>query len=529
MHGRTLADIRMGSVLNWNVIGVRRERGTLAAPGPDTQIFGGDRLVVEGRAESLRALESWRRLTLEESGTDLEKDCLNEIALAEATLPIHSSLVGKNPERRRFPLPVRHRCSGHSPRCRHQKDQASGTGPWRPVTSSCCQGPANGWKAAAGGRSSRISQPFHGKRFSTVNGLRERIMVMGVPADSGLSGQTLMESRLGDAMGSRVLGILRAEAPILLPEPQERVMAGDRLIVEGNRTDFLGLDAFEELEIESEPLTDIASLATDGSDIVEAVLSPHTSLFGKTLRQLNFREKYGITVLAIWRGGKPLRSDIRDIVLQFGDALLLFGPRAKLRLLGQDSDVIVLTAFAQEEPRLEMAKISTLLMAMVLLPVILGWIPIYISAVVGAALMVLTGCLTVDEAYRQIEWKAVCLIAGLLPLGTALDRSGAARMIAEGVVSLVGPHGPVAVMAGIVALTFMATCFVPTAALVVLMAPIVLNTSADMGISPHATDDGRGHGLLGQFHHAPFPTRPTSSSWVPAVTGLWITSKSADC
>jgi di/tricarboxylate transporter len=112
--------------------------------------------------------------------------------------------------------------------------------------------------------------------------------------------------------------------------------------------------------------------------------------------------------------------------------------------------------------------------------------------------MVLFGCLTMDEAYRHIEWKAVFLIAGMLPLGTALDQSGAARLstaldqtgaarlIAEGVVSLVGPYGPRAVMFGLVALTFLATCFVPTAALVVLMAPIVLNTTMDMGLSPHA-------------------------------------------
>jgi di/tricarboxylate transporter len=100
--------------------------------------------------------------------------------------------------------------------------------------------------------------------------------------------------------------------------------------------------------------------------------------------------------------------------------------------------------------------------------------------------MVLFGCLSMEEAYRHIEWKAVFLIAGMLPLGTALDQTGAARMIAEGVVALVGPYGPTAVMFGLVALTFAATCFVPTAALVVLMAPIVLNTAANVGLSPQA-------------------------------------------
>jgi di/tricarboxylate transporter len=123
---------------------------------------------------------------------------------------------------------------------------------------------------------------------------------------------------------------------------------------------------------------------------------------------------------------------------------------------------------------------------LVLLPVFLGWVPIYIAAVIGAALMVVTGCLTMEEAYRQIEWKAVFLIAGMLPLGTALDHTGAARLIAEGVVAVVGPYGPAAVMFGLMSLTFLATCFVPTAALIVLMAPIVFNTAADMHLSPYS-------------------------------------------
>jgi di/tricarboxylate transporter len=172
--------------------------------------------------------------------------------------------------------------------------------------------------------------------------------------------------------------------------------------------------------------------------------------------------------------------------LRFGDAILLLGPRDKLQLLGREPDFVVLTEMAQEELRQEKMQISILIMAGVLLPVIMGWIPIYIAAVVGSALMVLSGCLTMDDAYRQIEWKAVFLIAGMLPLGTTLDQTGAARLIAEGVVAVLGPFGPTAVMFGLVALTFLATCFVPTAALVVLMAPIVLSTSANMGLSPHA-------------------------------------------
>jgi di/tricarboxylate transporter len=269
-----------------------------------------------------------------------------------------------------------------------------------------------------------------------------------------------------------------------MPEPNEILQADDRLVVEGRKRDFDNLRALEELEIERRTDTDVDKLVTGEAGLVEAILSPHTTLEGKTLRQINFREKFGLNVLALWRKGRAHRSNLRDMELRFGDALLLLGPRAKLQLLGREPDIIVLTETAQEELRTEKMKFSILIMVGVLLPVILGWVQIYIAAVVGAALMVLVGCLSMEEAYRQIEWKAVFLIAGMLPLGTALDQTGAAKLIAEAVVAMVGPFGPKAVMLGLVGLTFLATCFVPTAALVVLMAPIVLNTSANMGLSP---------------------------------------------
>jgi di/tricarboxylate transporter len=271
-----------------------------------------------------------------------------------------------------------------------------------------------------------------------------------------------------------------------MPEPWETLQGNDRLVVEGRLSDFEILRELEKLIIERRARPDIEALVSGNVGLLEAILSPRTRLVGKTLRQLNFREKYGLSVLSVWREGKAYRTNLRDMALRFGDALLLFGPRNKLRMLGREPDFIVLTEAAQEELRLEKMKFSILIMGGILLPVIIGWVPIYIAAVIGAALMVLFGCLSMDEAYRQIEWKAVFLIAGLLPLGTALDQTGTARMIAEGVVTFVGPFGPRAVMLGLVALTFLATCFIPTAALVVLMAPIVLNTSANMGLSPYA-------------------------------------------
>jgi di/tricarboxylate transporter len=127
-----------------------------------------------------------------------------------------------------------------------------------------------------------------------------------------------------------------------------------------------------------------------------------------------------------------------------------------------------------------------LVMGSVLLPVVLGWLPISIAAVVGATLMVLTGCLTMEEAYRFVEWQAVFLIAGMLPLGIAMQKSGAAHFLAEGMISTIGELGPLAMIVSLFILTALAAQIIPTAAVAVLMSPIALNTALDLGLSPYA-------------------------------------------
>jgi di/tricarboxylate transporter len=481
---KTLAQLRMGSVLGWNIIGIIRGDRTLLAPGPGDILQAGDLLTVEGRIENLNTLKNWHQLTIESGGIDLQKLFSRKIKIGEVLLPGNSRYVGSTLNslgfRARFGvnvLALRRNDQVHrtdlADESLQRGDMLLMAGPADRLEEFETQAGFEQYRHVA---QSELSDVYH---------LHERLMVMQLPPESILVGKSLKESRLGDALGSRVFGILRGSDPIIMPEPDEVLQADDRLVVEGRHSDFEILQGLEQLEIDRRTQPTIEKMVSGEAGVLEAILSPQTTLERKTLRQINFREKFGLNVLALWRRGQAYRSNLRDVELRFGDALLLFGLRSKLELLGREPDFIVLTESAQEELYLEKMKLSTVIMAGILLPVILGWVPIYIAAVVGAALMVLTGCLTMEEAYRQIEWKAVFLIAGMLPLGTALDKTGAAKLIAEGVISLVGPLGPNAVMLGLVALTFLATCFVPTAALVVLMAPIVFNTSTNMGLSPY--------------------------------------------
>lgn len=482
--GKTLAQVRMSSILGWNVIGITRGNRTLLAPGPSDTLQAGDDLMIEGRVDAIKKLQSWRNLDIEEQGIDLKKPYSGDIKIGEVVLPYTSPFIGSTLNalgfRSRFGVNVLAISRNREVRRIGLADEPLQSGDLLLVAGPGDQ--LEKLKDISGFDDFRYVD--HAEVLDVYN-LHEHLMVMKIGEDSSLAGQTLKDSRLGVVLGSRVLGILRGNQPIIMPEPQEPLQTGDRLVVEGRLRDLEILRGLEELEVDRRSQPEIRKLVSGQVGLVEAILSPQATLEGKTLRMINFREKFGLTVLALWRRGKVYRSDLRDMELHFGDSLLLLGARNKIQLLGQEPDFIVLTETAQEELRRDKMKVSLLLLVLMLTPVFFGWVPIYIAAVVGAALMVLTGCLTMEEAYRQIEWKAVFLIAGMLPLGTALDQSGAAKWIAEWVVTLVGPYGANGVMAGLVGLTFLATCFVPTAALVVLMAPIVLNTSSDMGLSPH--------------------------------------------
>jgi di/tricarboxylate transporter len=322
--------------------------------------------------------------------------------------------------------------------------------------------------------------------MAEIYGLQQRTVTLRIPAESALAGKSLAQSRLGDAFNLNAMAIVRDGQTYLLPTADELLQAGDLLLAKGASGSLPLLRALQGLSIEEQTLPALSELETEAVGVAEIVLSPQTTVEGKTLRELSFREKYGLSVLAIWRQGQALRTNLRDTALRFGDAILVSGRREKLRLLGSEPDFLVLTERDQEPPRVEKAPVAVGILVVILLPVLLGWLPISIAAVVGATLMVLLRCLSMEEAYRFIEWPAVFLIAGMLPLGIAMEQTGAAIFLADGVISAVGNLGPRAVIAAIYILTSLATQIIPTAALVVLMAPIAMNTATDLGVSPLA-------------------------------------------
>jgi di/tricarboxylate transporter len=485
LEGRTLAEGHLGAALGVNVLAVMRGGATNLAPSPSMMVRAGDRLLVTGQASRLEDLRDWRELQVETESLGIERLLSTDYDLAELEVGPHSSLdgqtMGEADIRRRFDVNVLAvRQDGTIKRRSLQGLRL------RPGDCVLVQASPSALEKLQETGNFSSQRTLSSQELADVYRLHQNLFAAHISLDSRLAGRTLQDTRLGEAFGLLVLGIIREGTTHLMPNPGETLRPADTLLIAGDIGELSILKGLQSLEIEDQKIPELSTLESEEVGLAEVVLSPFTTLAGKSPRQINFREKYGLSVLAIWREGQSLTTGLRNMPLRFGDALLLFGRRQKLILLGKEPDFVVLTEAAQEVSRFEKAPLAGIIMGIVLTPVILGWTHISIAAVAGASLMVLTRCLTMEEAYRYIEWRAVFLIAGMLPLGIAMERTGTAELFAAEVVGWVGGYGPLAVLAAFFIITSISTQAVPPAALVVLMGPIAIRTAADLGLSPHS-------------------------------------------
>ena len=484
LAGRTIAESRLGSALYLTVVALQRKNALILAPRADEILQVRDTLIVHGNSELLAHFSGSQHLYIEPIDS-IDKEVLRRLVMAEGRIGEESPLVGKTlaesglrkTYRVHVPaLPPSPQCHTMAiPHCRRfvQGDSLMVQGEREALEEIVRQGLVTDLKFQE-----TDQPPTHSK-------VQVSLLPVRVPPGSVLAGHNLIESRLGNAFGLTVVAIIRDQETLFMPAPNEQVIAGDLLILQGAEHDLDILKELGQLEIKEKSLSLAAELESQQIGVTEVLLSPRTTLAGRTLADLLFREHYGLNVLAIWRKGTAHRTGLQDMPLQFGDALLVYGQRQNLEAVARDPNFLVLDQAAAKAPRLEKAPLAVVIMVAVLLSAILGYVPIAIAGVTGAALMVLLGCLSMEEAYRAIEWKVVFLIAGMLPLGVAVENTGAAQMGAEALLSVVGDSGPRWVVAAIFLVTVIGTQVIPTAALVVLMTPIALSSSEALGISPH--------------------------------------------
>ncbi len=268
------------------------------------------------------------------------------------------------------------------------------------------------------------------------------------------------------------------------PDYSDTIKGGDTIIVEGppdlvaKMAQSFGWEIKEDLEVFAE------SFSPNNAGIMEAIITPRSELVGTTLRTLSFRKKNGITPLAIFRDTKTYVGDISTMPLQAGDALLLQGPWEKFHYLKERTDIAFTEEVQGEILRTDKVKFAVggLVLA---LGMILGFhVQLSIALLAGAMFMVLTKVLSIDEAYESVDWMTVFLLGGLIPLGIAFEKTGAARLIAETIMNGLGDVSPLILLTVIGILTSFFTLVASNVGATVLMVPLAMNMATASGTDP---------------------------------------------
>jgi di/tricarboxylate transporter len=311
--------------------------------------------------------------------------------------------------------------------------------------------------------------------------IREYVSEVEVCATGSLAGKTLVESRLGKDHDLTVLAIER-DGTSLSPIGRDTIIeAGDLLTIEGSADDLMAARQALGLLIEAEQRLEIERLEPGNVQLIEATLAPRSGLVGRTLRGVRFRDRYGFTALAIWRHGEAITERLRDLPLLFGDALLLQGPHHRVRELQDGPDFLVLEPMEVKQYRRRRAPIAIAALVLAISLVVFLEFHISMAMVIAAVGMVLTGCLTIEEAHESIDWRTVFLVAGMLPLGMAMEATGTAQYLADIMLDTLGQFGPVALLGGTYLLAALITQAMSNAAAMVLIVPIAVDTATGLG------------------------------------------------
>ncbi len=314
--------------------------------------------------------------------------------------------------------------------------------------------------------------------------LKDYVTEVRVLKDSPLIGQTGGENHLLELSDDiHLLEIVRGGQTIWSVQATA-IKEADILLVRGSVDRVM--EAVGRLKLDDWADTKLADshLESDDISLVEVILPRGSHLIGKTLTQLDFYWRYHAAVLAMKRHNEVISKRLSDVVFHQGDMLLLQGHMDDLNILASDKNFMVLNDLSSMRLKKKRAIVAVLLMVLFITLVATGTLSVLGAALVVAAAVVLTQCLTMREAYDAVNWPIFLLIAGLLPLGIAMQTTGAAVAFADYILNIVGDHGPTAALAGIYAITMLLTAMMSNTATAAILAPLSLGVAHSFGVSP---------------------------------------------
>lgn len=313
--------------------------------------------------------------------------------------------------------------------------------------------------------------------------LREYLSEVIVMPDSDLIGQDVLTSELA-TKNFRVLEVIRGDERFI-PHDGTTIEPEDVLLVEGRVAELIKIKDTTGVKIHADVKLGLSDLESDDIKIAEVLIAPRSSLIGRTLKNASFRERYGLTTLAIYRRGASLREKIGRVRLRMGDLLLVQGTEDNFKNLRREPDLWTLE---EQGPRLHRKKqgIYTVgFFAGAVIISVLGWLPLSISFLSAAVLTILFRCVTIEEAYELIDWRLIILIGGMTAFATAMDdaHSGASSQLASFIVGTLQPFGVLAVLGGFFIITILLTQPMSNAAAALVVLPVAMEAAESLDVS----------------------------------------------
>jgi di/tricarboxylate transporter len=318
----------------------------------------------------------------------------------------------------------------------------------------------------------------------SADSLRAYLSEIIILPGSALIGKTIAESGLGRDLDLTVLRIERQKTPSLVPSAETVIRDGDVILVEGATEDILKIKDTAGIELKPDVKLADPNLQDEDIGLVEMIILPRSPLIGRTLKGQRFREHYGLQVLGINRHGETLRRKISVLPLRMGDVLLIQGRRSKIDEAAADPTLRVLGEVESSRLNVRRAPLAIGIFIAVLGLATFKVLPLPVAMMLGAALVFLTRCVTPDEAYRDIEWKAIILVACMLGLGTAMEGTGTAQYLSGVIVAWVGRASPLLMLSAFFFLTVILTQPMSNQAAAIVVLPVALQTAYQIGANP---------------------------------------------
>jgi len=312
--------------------------------------------------------------------------------------------------------------------------------------------------------------------------LSDYLSEMRVTEESPLTGKRWSEIDSKDLNDIDLIKIIR-DGKATWRASATKIRRDDFLLLHGNADDLIKMKNNYRLETKADEVIHDDQLQSDKIELIEALVPPRSRLIGRTLRGAQYIERFGCVALAVQRRGKVLRDRLADISFDDGDTLLLQCQKDSVRRILQSTDLIITNELTDLHLRKDRAFTALAIFVSMVLLVVFNVLPLLVAALSGAVAMVLGRCITIEEAYKAIDWKIIFLLGGIIPLGLALEQTGTAALLAGTIMKPLIAMGPLAVLTCLYFITAVLTAIMSNNASAILLVPIAFSVAELMGVS----------------------------------------------